>query len=76
MPLAPAQHPWDSRRVRYSQHGFGVAGKLEILFMTEVVPTKIVHLDPSWMHFMDLDGFGCIWMNLDAFNALGIATFG
>lgn len=27
MPSAPDQHPWDSRRVRYSQHGFGVAGK-------------------------------------------------
>jgi hypothetical protein len=27
MPSAPDQHPWDSRRVRYSQHGFGVSGK-------------------------------------------------
>jgi hypothetical protein len=31
--------------------------------MTDVVPTKAVHLDPFWIHLISWDVFGWIWMH-------------
>lgn len=47
---------------------------LDPIAMTDVVPTKAVHLDPYFGSILDaFNQLGCIWMDLDGFGC-GIAS--